>query len=328
MRHKAHRITIFNHKGGVGKTTLTVNIGAALATAGKTVLLVDSDPQCNLTSYLIEDKVVDSFLDTSDSPTGKTVWTGLKPVVEGTSGVRFIKPFETPISNLFLLPGDIRLSEYEQSLGDFWRECLDRKIRGFRGMSSLSSLVNECSEKLNADFVFYDTGPNIGPLNRAILLDCDYFIVPAACDLFSVRALKTLGHTLSEWIRRWNGVLDLAPDGVELLPGKPKFLGYIPQRFRVYGQAMTRPYSHYLSQLERHIYSELMSVLRAIDPSLSPQQITGTKLGEVREFSGLVQMGQQQGKPIYQIQGGTAVAKTEAQKAFQEIANKITSKVS
>jgi cellulose biosynthesis protein BcsQ len=67
------RITIYNHKGGVGKTTLAVNIASALTELDKSVLLVDSDPQCNLTSYLLADDVVDNLLDNSDGPKGQTI---------------------------------------------------------------------------------------------------------------------------------------------------------------------------------------------------------------------------------------------------------------
>src|SRR6266566_2721939 len=121
-RHRAQRISVYNHKGGVGKTTLTVNIAAALAERGRRVLLVDSDPQCNLTSFLIEDKVVDELLDKSYERVG-----------------------------LFLLPGDIRLSEFESVLNDFWGDCVQRKIRGFRGTSSLSALVNSCAREWKID---------------------------------------------------------------------------------------------------------------------------------------------------------------------------------
>ena len=67
MTRSPLRLTIYNHKGGVGKTTLTVNIAAALAERNKRVLLIDSDPQCNLTSYLLADDVVNDLLDNSDS---------------------------------------------------------------------------------------------------------------------------------------------------------------------------------------------------------------------------------------------------------------------
>src|ERR1700687_6519828 len=113
-RHKSKRIAVFNHKGGVGKTTLTVNIAAALARLGKRVLLIDSDPQCNITSYLIDPDVVDDMLDSSESTKGRTVWSAVRPVAEGTGDVKVIDPIETSVPKLFLLPGDIALSKYEQ----------------------------------------------------------------------------------------------------------------------------------------------------------------------------------------------------------------------
>ena len=105
-----------------------MNLAAALAATGKRVLLVDSDPQCNLTSYLVADEVVDDLLDNSDSKNGQTVWSALKPVSEATGGVATIAPIESGIDNLFLIPGDIRLSEFEVDLTEFWGQCLQRKI--------------------------------------------------------------------------------------------------------------------------------------------------------------------------------------------------------
>ena len=117
-RHKSRRIAIYNHKGGVGKTTLTINIAYALAALKKKVLLVDSDPQCNLTSYLIDASVVDDMLDSSESSKGRTLWSAIKPVSEGMGEARLIDPLET--RGLLLLPGDILLSKFEQDLYQSW----------------------------------------------------------------------------------------------------------------------------------------------------------------------------------------------------------------
>ena len=84
------RITIYNHKGGVGKTTLAVNIAFALSSIGKSVLVVDSDPQCNLTSYLLSDDVVDDLLDHSNDQNGRTIWSAVKPVIDSTGSVRLV----------------------------------------------------------------------------------------------------------------------------------------------------------------------------------------------------------------------------------------------
>lgn len=258
-RAPAKRISIFNHKGGVGKTTLTFNIATQLAAMDKRVLLVDADPQCNLTAYVIDSEVLDDLLDHSDDENGETLWSAVKPIVEATGDLTPIDPIELR-SRLFLLAGDIRLSDFEVELSEFWRECFQRKRRGFVGTMALSTLINNVCKEQRIDFVFYDSGPNIGALNRVILLDCDFFIVPAAYDLFSVRALKTLGRTLYTWISHWQTVRELAPDGLYLLPGTPHFLGYIPQNFTVYRGGVASEQAKYLGLLEKSIQTEIVRV--------------------------------------------------------------------
>jgi cellulose biosynthesis protein BcsQ len=322
-RSRAKRISVFNHKGGVGKTTLTMNIAAALTDLGKRVLLVDSDPQCNLTSYLIANDVLDDLLDKADTNKGSTVWSALKPVSEAIGGFKFVPPIETGIPNLFLLPGDIRLSEFETDLAEFWGQCLQRKLRGFRGTSALSEFVNEVAAKIDADYVFYDSGPNIGPLNRVIVLDCDFLIVPVACDLFSLRALKTLGRTLVSWIRDWQTIADLAPEGITLLKGKPALMGYIPEGFRVYGDEISREHSSFLSKIEREIHSQLVVLLNEVDPELASGRLRDLRLGEVRHFGALIPASQREGLALYDVKAGSPQQRAEAKKVLTSIAQKL-----
>jgi len=212
-------------------------------------------------------------------------------------------------------------ADFEEELNDFWRQCLQRKRRGFTGTMALSELVNDICLKHKIDFVFYDSGPNIGPLNRVILLDCDFFIVPAACDLFSVRALKTLGRTLFKWISEWEVIRELAPEDMNVLPGRPNFLGYIPQNFSVYRGGVVKNQARYLALLDRNVQSEIISVLR--DFEVAPKGMT-LKLGEVKDFGALVSASQREGVPIYNIRdGGTPEQRSAAKAAFKNIADRI-----
>ena len=243
-------------------------------------------------------------------------------------GITPIKPYGTVVDNLEILPGDIRLSEFEQALGDYWTDCFKRRLSGFRATTALSTLVNGLVEERKYSYVLYDTGPNIGPLNRAILLDCDYFVVPVACDLFSVRALATLGQTLKAWILDWQTISDLAPDGVYLPAGRPKFLGYIPQRFKVYGQAMAQAPSYYLQKVQKQLFRDVVSVLKQIDPALAPQSVSSSRLGKVKDFGSIAQRAQWQGVPLADTTGGSADQAAQAGEAFREIAARIAEKAS
>jgi cellulose biosynthesis protein BcsQ len=325
MSRKHLKFCLFNHKGGVGKTTITINLAAALAKLGKRILLVDSDPQCNLTSYLIEEQVVDSLLDNSDGPNGQTLWSAMKPVVNAEGAFHKIKPIETPIKNVFLLPGDIKLSEFEEILSEFWGDCLQRRVRGFRGTCALANLVAACVKDHSIDYVFYDTGPNIGPLNRILLLDTDYFIVPAACDLFSSRGLKTLGHSLLDWIHTWNTILNLAPDGVELLRGRPTFAGFIPQGFKIYGKFMATQQSRYYKDIEKQVYNHLIQPLLKL--KLSASTIAAARLGAVPEFGQLVEAAQREGLPLSRIDNVNNSQREIAEKTFEALAKKLLQSV-
>jgi cellulose biosynthesis protein BcsQ len=265
---------------------------------------------------------MDDWLDHSDSETGKTIWTAVKPISEASGDIREVSPFER-FPGVFLVPGDIRLSEFEQDLNQFWNECLLRRIRGFRGTGAISAIVNQICSKLGIDYVFYDAGPNIGPLNRAILLDCDFFIIPAACDLFSVRALKTLGYTLQTWISQWRTIRELAPDDTQLLPGKPVFMGYIPQRFRVYRGQVAQGYSGYMSRVERHISSDIVNVLKKVDPKLVPFPLSDIRLGQIKDFGTIANAGQHTGLAMFDVQSAPQAQRDEARNAFYAIAKKV-----
>lgn len=322
MADEAKRITIFNHKGGVGKTTLTVNIASAIAAKGKSVLLVDSDPQCNLTSYLLADDVVDDLLDHSEDPGGATIWSAIKPIFDRIGVGKHIEPQE--IGEIALIPGDIRLSEFEETLGEAWTDSFRRRLGGLQAVSAISTLVSNLDAEKHFDYVFFDTGPNIGALNRVLLLDSDFFIVPVACDLFSVRALATLGTALSRWINDADTIASIAPDNAPTLSGRPVFLGYIPQRFKVYGRAMAQQPAMYFRQIRRRVFADVSSVLRRMDASLAPPSKVDPKVGAVKDYASLAQAAQREGVPIWKCTSYVRhEEQQEAKLAFDRIADYI-----
>lgn len=326
-RAHANKILIYNHKGGVGKTTLTLNLAAALARRNHRVLLVDSDPQCNLTSYLLNDETVDELLEDSDSANGETIWSALRPVHEAEGKVRYIDPIKV-FPEVFLLPGDIRLSEFEEDLESFWRESQSRKSRGLRGVCALSSMVNRVIDEYDFDFVFFDAGPNIGPLNRSIFLDSEFLIVPAACDLFSLRALRTLGRTITKWIRDWRLIREINEDSGEvMLDGNPRLLGYVAQRFRIYRGQPTAGYAEYLPRIERRVHADIVVPLRRINPQLAPGTSAAMKLGLIKDFGTMATDSQSQGVPISDVAGASSRQKDEALITFDNLAKRIEARI-
>jgi cellulose biosynthesis protein BcsQ len=114
----SQNIALFNHKGGVSKTTTTFHLGWMLASKGKRVILADADPLCNLTGLVLGDDV-DGHEDWYNSGNDRNMKTGLAPAFDALpERIKPVECFSVPErEGLFLLPGHIGLSEYEVTLG-------------------------------------------------------------------------------------------------------------------------------------------------------------------------------------------------------------------
>ena len=317
----AARITFFNHKSGVGKTTLAANVAFALAAKGKSVLLVDSDPQCDLTSYLLPDRMVEELLTESDGPHGRTIWSALKPVYDGGRAGRLVDPL--PVGDIALVPGDIRLASLEAFLNDSWAGCLRRRLSALYATSSLSALVSRLEAQCGYDYVLFDTGSNLGPLNRVLLLGSDYFIVPVVCDRLSVLALASLGQAMGAWMEDADTFNAIAPDDIPLLRAKPALLGYILQRFGVREQAVTKGAAPHVREISGRIRHDVVSVLCRHGGSLVQAHADDPRIGQVEDLAPLVPVAWQESVPLWECSDGTPRQRRVARCNFVHIANSL-----
>jgi len=175
-------IALVNQKGGVGKTTTTINLGAALAEKGRRVLLVDLDPQGALTSGL--------GLQADDLT--RTIYNLLLETGEdATSVILAVCP------HIDLLPANIDLAAAELELVTaFSREFLLKEI--------LTPLAPQY------DFILIDCGPNLGLLTINGLTAADVVLIPLQCEYFALRALGALMRTVGRVRARLNPDLQIA----------------------------------------------------------------------------------------------------------------------
>ena len=172
---RGHIYCFANQKGGVGKTTTTVNMAAYLAAGGKRVLLVDADSQANATSSLGIDK-------NREEPSLYEVLMG------GASAEEAITPIDRPIfgNRLDLLPSSVELAGAEVELaGEIQGE------REFRLRAILQPL------KARYDYILIDCPPSLGLLTLNALAAADAVIIPLQCEYLALEGLLQLTNTIT-----------------------------------------------------------------------------------------------------------------------------------
>jgi cellulose biosynthesis protein BcsQ len=176
-------IAFFATTRGVGKTWLVYHLAHMYAEKGTTTLAVDLDPQANLTSMFLDSDRVEEVWP--DGPYPLTIAGALEPSIEGTGD---ISPPHVEIINdrLGLLVGDLALALSEDELNAQWPRCLDAQPRAFRVLSAFWRLIESAAQKIEADTVLIDVGPNLAAINRAALLAAQFVAVPLS-PLISIR---------------------------------------------------------------------------------------------------------------------------------------------
>ncbi len=253
---RTKKLVYFNNKGGVGKTTLAYNTAVKFAEMGYKTVLVDLDSQCNL-SLLSLGSIFEKNIF-SDSQ--KTIYTVLQGVVRGGADIDTSVQFERigDSNNLFILPGSLKLSEYENSLISAYGEAAQGSERGFFSTSAIDRFLTKKGLSEEIDIFIIDTSPNLSLLNRVIFLGSDYFITPLMPDAFSVQGIENLGNTFEGWKDNWKKTAKvLAKDkGVphnKVLDGEGLFIGYVINSYNQYSKKPIKSNEEWIAKIPEFI---------------------------------------------------------------------------
>lgn len=320
-------IAMFNNKGGVGKTTLVCNLAAYLAKERhKKILLIDADPQCNSSTYLLRDE---DFYSAYYENKEFTIYDLLLPLSRGEGFSNRVIINTNSFFGIDLLIGNPKLATMEDLLASDWSDVESGKARGTRTSLVFSQALSHFKDY---DYVFFDMGPSLGAINRAILLASDYFITPMSPDIFSLLALENIGASITQWSEQFDsGINKLKRTDPHAIDGlkenfKIKFIGYVTQQYTsktVEGQRMpVKAYENIIDNIPDSIQKNIVGPINGNEMHLD------YSLGAIPTFNSVIPMSQSAHKPIFSLSTKDGVVGSHFSKVanFKKIMEEISKK--
>lgn len=307
-------ITLYNHKGGVSKTTTTFNLAHLLAEKNKKVLVIDVDPQCNITEILMAPVI--SRLDEEAAKTsednkipGTTLLELLRPRIDGDVPEVNINNVDVYKINPFLhcLPGSVDTNTIEDTIAEAHVQRFSTKIHEKRNYVAIGDFLTRFGESNGYEYIFLDVGPSSGAITRSCFLACDAFFIPVSPDRFNVQAIGTLSRIIDRWIGEHAQIYsDFKDIGLPIKLGKPRFLGTISQHFKIFKGQPKLGYQLWMNRIPSSVYENLFPILRKysdesldLTSGLNKDKITVT---QIPDFGSLATPMQEYGKAIFQIE--------------------------
>lgn len=248
------RITIFNHKGGTGKTISAYHIGWKLTEHGHNVLLVDGDSQVNLTALALGFDRFDSYYE-EETTKFRNIKDAVAPVFEGRPAA--LQGFDCPTAEnnvkLFVLPGHPDLAGYEGQIS------LAQETMGSLSVlknlpGALHALIGIMEERHDIDYTIIDLNPGLGAINQNFFMAADSFIVPTNPDPFSLMAVGTLASHLIRW-NEWKqaNLSKFANADYPLHASNPVFLGTLNSRFNKHASKAAKKYDERIAKIDERV---------------------------------------------------------------------------
>lgn len=296
---RTKKVMFTNNKGGVGKTTLCFEVGVQLAKMGYKVVLVDLDPQSNLTRLALGHELPEGT---------KTVYDMLKGVMEGGKDIDLTaQPLPLPSYPslpLSILPGHLNLSLYEEELGMALLQAMNGQSLGYFTSSALQRYVSEISLTGAYDLLLIDTGPSLGSLNQVVFLLADYFVVPMMPDSFSLQGIENLGNVFSKWKRNWETTAKVkarenSMTFDKVLENKNVFVGYMINSYNIRNKEPLAAQKKWMKEIPPKVkafLSERLSVNGLVAKSHE------ARLGIYKDAGTLAPLAQKESKSIIDVE--------------------------
>jgi chromosome partitioning protein len=231
-------VSVINYKGGVGKTTLTANLGAELATKGKKVLLLDLDPQASLTFSLVKpdywqkslapSKTIKQWYDSLASGISLELSSLIIKPVRVSAHIRGTGALDLIPSHLGLINVDLELAT---ELGG--TSLKQSKLNYLRVHRRLSEGLEQASfEKY--DVILIDCPPNFNVVTKTAIVASDHVLIPAKADYLSTLGIDYLIRSLNGLVNDYNEYAELDDGRADVEKIKPEILGVAFTMMQIY----------------------------------------------------------------------------------------------